>query len=71
MCSTLEKTPGLILKHQTRLEKLARGRHSSLLPILVNYGLKKIYKIMTRGQCYKTFLSVILHFYAKLAYLLY
>ncbi len=35
-------------KHQTRLERLARDKHSSLLQKSINYGRKKIYRI---GSC--------------------
>ncbi len=35
-------------KHQTRLERLARDKHSSLLGSFVNYGRKKLYNIDTR-----------------------
>ncbi len=33
---------GLILKHLTKLERLAMDKHSSLLQKLVNYGHKKV-----------------------------
>jgi hypothetical protein len=33
---------GLTRKHLTRLERLVRNKHSSLLGILVNYGRKKV-----------------------------
>jgi hypothetical protein len=36
-CSTLGLAPGLTHKHYTRLEKLARDKHSSLLRKSVNY----------------------------------
>ena len=34
---------GLTLKHSTRLERLAKDKHSSLLRKSVNYGRKKFY----------------------------
>ncbi len=45
-------------KYQTRLERLARGKHSSLLQKLVYYGCKKFYNVGPWFQCYKTFLFV-------------
>ncbi len=42
-CSTLGQVPGLTRKHQTRLERLARDKHSSLIRKSVNYGCKKFY----------------------------
>ncbi len=42
-CSTLGQAPGLIHKHQTRLERLVRDKHSSLLQKSVNYGCKKFF----------------------------
>jgi hypothetical protein len=36
---------GLTYKHHTRLERLARDKHSSLLQKFVNYGHKKVYRI--------------------------
>jgi hypothetical protein len=35
----------LTLKQKTRLERLARDKHSSLLQEFVNYGRKKLYNI--------------------------
>ncbi len=35
-------------KHEARLEKLARDKHSSLLQRFVTYGRKKFYNIMPR-----------------------
>ncbi len=43
--STLEQAPGVTLKFLTRLERLAWGKHYSLLRTFVNYGLKKLYNI--------------------------
>ncbi len=37
-CSTLGWAPGFTHKHQTRLERLAKDKHSSLLRKSVNYG---------------------------------
>jgi hypothetical protein len=37
-CLTLGYPPGLTHKHQTRLERLAREKHFSLLQKSVNYG---------------------------------
>ncbi len=39
---------------QTRLEKLARDKHSVLLQKFVTYCYKKLYWIGPWGQCYKT-----------------
>ncbi len=47
---------------QTRLEKLARDKHSSLLCKFVNYGRKKFYNVGACVQCYKNFLLVIQEF---------
>ncbi len=44
-CSTLGQASGLTNKHQTRLERLARDKHSSLSRKFVNYGRKKFYRI--------------------------
>jgi hypothetical protein len=38
-----ERCSGLTCKHYTRLERLARDKHSSLLRKSVNYGRKKFY----------------------------
>jgi hypothetical protein len=40
----------LTSKHETRLERLARDKHSSLLRKSVNYGQKKFYNIGPRPQ---------------------
>ncbi len=40
-CSTLGQFPGLTHKHQTRLEKLTRDKHSSLLRKYINYSRNK------------------------------
>jgi hypothetical protein len=45
----------LTSKHETRLERLARDKHSSLFQKFVTYGRKKISKIGTKAQCYRTF----------------
>jgi hypothetical protein len=47
-CSTLGYVSGLTHKHQTRLERFAKDRHSCLLRTLVNYGRKTFYNI---GSC--------------------
>ncbi len=36
-CSTLGQTPGLTHKQQTRLERISRNKHSSLLRVSVGY----------------------------------
>jgi hypothetical protein len=41
---------GLTRKHQTRLERPAKIKHSSLLGPFANYGHKKFYNIGTRSQ---------------------
>ena len=43
--SLYRKALGLIHKHLTRLEKLARDKRSSLLRTFVNYGHKKLYNV--------------------------
>jgi hypothetical protein len=47
-CSTLGYASGLTHKHQTRQERFAKDKHSSLLRTLVNYGHKTFYNI---GSC--------------------
>jgi hypothetical protein len=47
-CSTLRQALGLTLIHYIRLERPARGKHSSLLQAFVNYGRKEIYNIGPR-----------------------
>ncbi len=39
---------GLTRKHQTRLKRLTRDKHCSLLRKVVTYDRKKFYKIVTR-----------------------
>ncbi len=56
-CSALGQAPGLAHKQQTRLDRLARDKVSSLLQKLVNYDRKKLNNIVNRGQRYKTFYS--------------
>jgi hypothetical protein len=46
----LRLAPGLTHKHYTRLERLARIKHSSLLRKFVYYDRKKFYKIEPRLQ---------------------
>jgi hypothetical protein len=57
-------------KHRTRLERLARDKHSSLLQTFLDYDRKKFCNSETCGQCYKTFMVVntflVLHFYGRL-----
>ncbi len=38
VCSTLGQAAGLIHKNYSRLEKLAKDKHSSLLRKFINYG---------------------------------
>jgi hypothetical protein len=54
-CSTLGYAPGLIHKLQTRLEKLARNKCSSLLRKFVNYGCKKFYNICSGANVINLF----------------
>ncbi len=42
-CSTLGQPPGLTHQHYTKLERLAKDKHSSLLQKYVYYGCKKFY----------------------------
>ncbi len=49
-CSTLGQALGLAHKQQTRLEKFARDKHSSLLQKFVNYEQKKFYNIGPRSH---------------------
>ncbi len=44
-CSTLGQAPELNHTYQTRLQRLSRAKHSSLLRKSVNYGCKKFYRI--------------------------
>ncbi len=48
-----------LLKHQTRLERLAWDKHSSLLRKLVTYGRKKCYNICSLCQSFKLYFFVI------------
>jgi hypothetical protein len=43
--STIGSAPGLDHKKLTRLERLARDKHSSVLQKFVTYGCKKFYNI--------------------------
>ncbi len=54
-CSTLGQAPGLTHQHQTRLERLAKEKRSSLLRKVVTYRRKKFYNIVTWSHCYKAF----------------
>ncbi len=53
--STLGQAPGLTHKHQNRLERLGKDKHSSLVRKFVNYGRKKFYSIGPSDLCYKNF----------------
>jgi hypothetical protein len=46
-CSTFGEVPGLTHKHWTRLERLARAKHSNLLRILVDYARKSLMLLAT------------------------
>ncbi len=46
--------PSLTHKHQTRLERLAKDKHSSLLRKSVNYGRNNFYDKGPWALCYKT-----------------
>ncbi len=59
-CSTLGQAPGLTHKHQTRLERLAKDKHSSLLRKSVNYGRKFV--VQYRPQFFYFFLIFFLIF---------
>jgi hypothetical protein len=48
--STLRWVPVLTLKHETRLERLAKEKHPKLLGIFVNGGCKKFYKLSLLSQ---------------------
>ncbi len=48
----------LTCKHQTRLERLARDKHFSLLRESVNYDRKKFYSTGPRCKCCKTFFII-------------
>jgi hypothetical protein len=52
--STLGEAPGLAHKQKTKLERLARYKHSSLLRKFVTYGRKKFYNIGPRGGVHNT-----------------
>ncbi len=45
----------LARKHQTKLEKLVRDQHNSLLRKFGKYSSRKFYNIGPLGQCYKSF----------------
>ncbi len=49
-CSTIGYAPSLTYTYQTRLERLARDKHSSLLQRSVNYGRKKLYTTGPRAS---------------------
>jgi hypothetical protein len=70
MCFT-QVGSGLTCKHQTRLDSLARDKHSSLIRKIVNYDRKKFYRI---GPCMRPMLmkkhSLVKHIYDNLKTLL-
>jgi hypothetical protein len=43
--ASLSKAPALLANRKTRLKRLARKKHSSLLQKFVNYGQKKVYNM--------------------------
>jgi hypothetical protein len=51
------KSASLYHKHETRLERPARGKYSSLIKTFVNYRRKKFYNIGYRGLYHKIFYS--------------
>jgi hypothetical protein len=53
-------------KKETRLERLARDKHSSFLRKFVNYALKKFYKIGPRTDATVWNLSLFTQVFAKL-----
>jgi hypothetical protein len=61
-CSTLGWAPSLTHEHLTRLEKLARDKHSNLSQAFVNYDRKKFYNILPRSlksvDCFNRFGSL-------------
>ncbi len=56
-CSTLGLAPGLADKQKTRLERLARDKHSRLIRKFVNHG-QKILITLARGTLGKILSSV-------------
>ncbi len=48
---------GFTYKHLTRLEKVARDKHSSLSRTFVNYTDKKIYNILPRGYKFEQYMQ--------------
>ncbi len=54
-CCILGYAPGLTHKHKTKLERLARDKHSRLLRNSVNYDSKKFYSTGPWGLYYKKF----------------
>ncbi len=47
-------------KYYTRLERHARNKHSSLLGLFIIEDKETFNKIDTKGQCYKTFISLLM-----------
>jgi hypothetical protein len=54
MIDLLSKALALLL-NKSRLERLVKDKHSSLLGTLVNYGNIKLYNIGPRGQLLNNF----------------
>ena len=50
----IEAPPGLTHKHQTKLERFARDKHSSLLYTLINYWRKMFYNIGPWNRIHNT-----------------
>jgi hypothetical protein len=59
-CSTLGYAPDFTHKYVTRLEKLARDKHSRLLQEFVTYDSKKSYNICPRCRPCKFFVVILL-----------
>jgi hypothetical protein len=60
LCPTQRIGYGFTGLHYTK--KLERAKHSSLFLLHISDELKEFYYVANRGQCYKTFLSVIYGF---------
>jgi hypothetical protein len=54
-CSTIGQAPGLAHKQETRLERLAMDKHSSLRQKFVNYREKMFYNIGPKSETDKVF----------------
>jgi hypothetical protein len=57
--SLYSKALGLFHKHSTRLERLARDKHTSLLRTFANYGRKSFVTLGPGQDVIKLFTSVI------------